>query len=264
MDLLFKLNGVELSASEAKSLLQATKQESAFVIDLERHVDAKILSAPNLFALSIEKRDPSLAALASKVAFSSQQKSAPRKTLMSATKPPVLRLIKKGDLIQECVEKPSYKTVGAAMILGFAGTEDFTALREVACHWVNDHWKDQRFPEKSQLFRGFKNDGLISGRLIPMENERGVDRSDTYYVSPCYLSVTAGLKMLQDYGFVTTEVRWSVGSRKAEPDQRANSTRRKYYVFKLTEAGKQVKEQWGDLEKFVSKFWRNRVSQKTA
>lgn len=264
MDLLFKLNGVELSDSEAKSLLKATQQDNAFVIDLEQHVDAKILNAPNLFALSIEKRDPSLAALASKLAFSSEHKGASRKKVLAATKPPVLRLIKRGDIIQECVEKPSYKTVGAAMILGFANTEEFTALREVACHWVNGHWKDQKFPEKSQLFKGFKNDGLNTGRLIPMENERGVERTETYYVSPSYLSVTAGLKMLQDYGFVTTEVRWSVGARKAEPDQRASSTRRKYYVFKLTEAGKQVKDQWGDLESFVSNFWRNRVSQRTA
>ena len=66
MDFAFKLKGLELTATEAKSLLNAADQKTAFVIDLEQHVDAKILSAPDLFALSIEKKDPTLAALASR------------------------------------------------------------------------------------------------------------------------------------------------------------------------------------------------------
>ncbi len=265
MNFLFKLNGLELTNTEANSLLQIANNKDAFVVDLGRHIDAKVLNAPDLFALSIEKKDPTLAALASKIAFSNLETKRPAKKIESTVaKPTVLRLVKRDDFIQEALEHPSYKTVGAAMLLSFVSGKDFTAIRETALHFVNRFWSDEKFPEKSLIFKGFKNDGLDGGRLIPVENEHGLARTETYYVSPVYLAITAGLKMLQQHGFVTTEIRWSYGSRKASPDTRAESTRRKYFVFRLTEAGMQVKSEWGDIDRFVSNFWRNRINQSAA
>ena len=264
MDFAFKLKGLELSATEAKSLLSAADQKTAFVIDLEQHVDAKILSAPNLFALSIEKKDPTLAALASRLAFSKPESKPVKKAQLSVKTPPVLRLIKKSDLIQECLEHPTYKTVGAAMILGKVDSNEFRALRDIACHWVNQYWNDEKYPDKSLLFKGFKNDPKDVRRLVPIEKEHNVLRSETYYVCPTYLAITAGLKLLQQYGFVTTEIRWSLGARKAVSDPRAQSTRRKYFVLKLTDAGMQIKQEWGDIERYISNFWRTRVSEKSA
>lgn len=267
MDFAFKLKGLELTATEAKSLLDAADQKASFVIDLEQHVDARILSAPDLFALSIEKKDPTLAALASRLAFSKPEIKAIKKPQLAVKTPSVLRLIKKvekTDLIQECLEHPSYKTVGAAMILAAIDNKEFRALRDVACHWVNTYWNDEKYPEKSLLFKGFKNDPQNIRKLLPIENKQGFVRSDTYYVSPTYLSVTAGLKLLQQHGLVTTEIRWSLGSRRDVSDPRAKSTRRKYFVFKLTEAGMQIKDEWGDTEFYISNFWRTRVSEKSA
>ena len=276
MDLLFKLNGVDLTDAEAKQLLSTSNKTTPITINLEHHLDAQVMNAQELFALSVEKQDAALASLAWKVASektgatttkAAVVKARPAKAIRkipSTKKPTLLRLIKKADFIQECVEHPSYRTVGAAMILAQANTETMLALREVGSHWANEFWKDEKFPESSLLFKGFKNDPLDSRSLVPMERESGVSRNETYWVSPTYLSVTTGLKMMQEYGLVTTEVRWSKGARKPEADQRSLSTTRKYYVFKLTAAGKQLKDEWGDVEKFVRKFWHSRKQQKAA
>jgi len=70
MNLQFALGDTVLDKSEVSSLLTATGQDTTFHIDIAKHIDVKTLDAQKLFTLSVEKKDPALAALASKLAIS--------------------------------------------------------------------------------------------------------------------------------------------------------------------------------------------------
>ena len=70
MNVKFQIAGIDLKESEAKTLLTLDNQTSTLSVDLVDHLDTDLLDFKNLFKLSIEKKNPDLAALAAKLAIS--------------------------------------------------------------------------------------------------------------------------------------------------------------------------------------------------
>ncbi len=268
MDFQFNLRGTALEHREASALLQAStpKTKQPFSIDLEKLIDVKILDANKLFSMSVEQQNPVLASLAVKLAIENKKtpttklavaskKKATTKIVATPVKTPPKKAAKTtDDIIDYLLMHPSYRCCGAAMLLLRGNTKDWQAIRDVAISVVNEAADDLKLPLSSPLYKGFTLDAETD-TLIPIESNQATRRCDTYYVSPMYISLRAGLMFCIEHNLVSISENWTIGSRNEEYNEKSGHLKRRYYLYKLTELGEKLCSSWSDMDKYIYNYY---------
>ena len=73
-----------------------------------------------------------------------------------------------------------------------------------------------------------------------------------------YGALRDGTAFLKQTGFVKVEDSVEYGSADKKLTGTENHLQRKVYRLELTEAGSVLADTWGDLDKFILKFWNTR------
>ena len=84
MKVSFKLGDTSLDTAEATALFSATDVTPDITIDILDHIDPTIIDAKKLFSLSVERKNPTLAALAAKFAIEGISRPTKRKRVTEA------------------------------------------------------------------------------------------------------------------------------------------------------------------------------------
>lgn len=259
MNFQFRLGGVPLETSEAAALLNMSNGSSkAPVIDLETLIGHDALDAGKLFEMAVSKQDQSLASLAWKISIQQQNKTTTKKP-----ETPKLKVVRTAhsDLedLEEIIEylnnSSSYSAMGVAMLLRAASRKEWITLRATAIQFANQMWSSsltkKGFAMNSKMFRGFE---FTNGSLSPVDLSSGVERRNTFHVSPMYIALREGLIYCKQQNLVEQEKCVSVGAPYAtKKSPQADSTRRIYYRIKASERGKELTSMWADLDRYIEK-----------
>ena len=254
MQVKFEIAGIQLKESEAKTLLSIGTEAPTVTVDLMDHVDAKLLDSSKLFNLSIEKKHPELASLAAKLAIASpsipQKKQVRNRHTISKL---AVKKISLDEALDQLCNYRSLKNVGAAMIVDSLVGGKCLTIREIAVKQVNALW-NQDVDVQSEIFSGFKR---VQGEFKPFvaKPQKGLI---TYHSSPVYGALRDGTAFLKQTGFVKVEDSVEYGSADKKLTGTENHLQRKVYRLELTEAGSVLADTWGDLDKFILKFWNTR------
>lgn len=262
MNLQFALGETILDKSEVSSLLSATGQAPVFHIDIAKHIDVKTIDAQKLFSLSVEKRDPALAALASKLAINGfKAKRNYRHTEKQKIIKTLVDPVNADVLLEKLATDNCLKSLGAAMIIdSLYSADSVMTLREIATMQVNKLARDNRVSRNSDLFRGFSETNFYVWEPVTSTK---VNRSERYHASPTYTSLRDGLAYLTKVGAVEVEETTSFGGRNVDSPS-ASVLQRKVYEIKLTEEGGKLANMWGDVETYIVQSWNKRVLDKLA
>lgn len=259
MNFQFRLGGVPLETSEAAALLNMSSGSSKPpVIDLETLIGHDALDAGKLFEMAVSKQDQNLASLAWKVSVQQQNKTATKRI-----ETPKLKVVKdvRSDLkdLESIIEyvnsSSSYSAMGVAMLLKATSKKEWVTLRSTAIQFANQMWSaslsKKGFAMNSKMFRGFE---FTNGSLSPVDLSSGVERRNTFHVSPMYISLREGLIYCKQQDLVEQERCVSVGAPYAvNKAPQADSTRRIYYRIKASERGRELISMWADLDRYIEK-----------
>lgn len=259
MNFQFRLGGMPLETSEAMALLTMNSGSSKPpVIDLETLVGHVALDAGKLFEMAVSKQDQNLAALAWKVSVQQQNKTTSKKS-----QTPKLKVIKSvhsdvkdlESIIEHLNNSSSYNALGVAMLLRAASKKEWITLRATAIQFANQMWSNsltkKGFATNSKMFRGFE---FTNGSLNPVDVSSGVERRNTFHVSPMYIALREGLLYCKQQNLVEQEKCVSIGAPYASnKSPQADSTRRIYYRIKASERGKELTSLWADLDRYIEK-----------
>jgi hypothetical protein len=146
--------------------------------------------------------------------------------------------------------------VGAAMILDyFSEFNDWNTLRKIAIFYVNDiDASNNKVPHDSILYKGFTWSEEL-GNFDPVVLRAGVDRKDTFHVSPMYLSLREGMNWCMKNGLVEQKSQMSYGSLDGAS---GNTMQRVYYNLRLTKRGQDVSLLWADSNEYILNFFASR------
>jgi len=264
MNLQFALGDTVLDKSEVSSLLTATGQDTTFHIDIAKHIDVKTLDAQKLFTLSVEKKDPALAALASKLAISGfKAKRSYKRSEANVISSTTVIPIEPEQLLEKLVTDKSLKNLGAAMILDalYEGPDPELTLRQIATTQVNKLGTGSQVSRMSDVFRGFKQKNNFYG-WEPVTSTK-VERSQRYHASPVYTALRDGLAMLTKFGMVNVRETVSFGGQSVD-NPSAAVLQRKVYEISLTPDGRELADMWGDVESYIAHGWNKRMLAKLA
>ena len=255
MQVKFEIAGIQLKESEAKTLLSIGNEMPTVTVDLMDHVDSKLLDSSKLFNLSIEKKHPELASLAAKLAITTPE--LPKKKKQPRNRHTISQLSVKKISLDEALDQlcnyRSLKNVGAAMVINSLVNGKCMTIREIAVQQVNALW-NQDVDVQSEIFSGFKR---VQGEFKPFvtKPQKGLL---TYHSSPVYGALRDGTAFLKQTGFVKVEESIEYGSADKKLTGTENHLQRRVYRLELTEAGDVLADTWGDLDKFILKFWNTR------
>lgn len=247
----YTLKGNTLTTDEAAALIEASSA-TPIKIELSSLLNLRKVDSAKLFKLSVEKKLPELASLAWKISVSDTSKT----TAKAPTASTEILTVQKapGKLLEQLHEVNGLWAVGAAMILNAAGDGSWWTIRQVAYYWANR--LDYDLPKNSVLFQGFER---TNGRLEPREFRVGVDRRQTFHVSPTYISLRDALKWLTANDLVERTKHVSHGSEDAGNSASIQAMSRVYYAFRLTERGKEMEGMWGDSMDFIRRAFQERL-----
>lgn len=259
MNFQFLLQGTPIEKEEAAALFKATRssKDDCYPIDLEKVIDMKVIDSKKLFELAVEKKIPDLASLAFKVSLASNgSNSAPRRRSANrnARRMSKVRSSAPEEIIDLLNRTSSYWATGAASILLETSSTEWCTLREIAVSIVNTLDKQARIPRNSVLFRGFIQ---TENGWEPQDISDGVQRKDTYPVSPVYIGLREGLIWCVKNNLVEQKSLMSVS-----PTQEGNkgTMSRIFYKIKATESANEVVALWADLPNYIESFYRARRS----
>jgi hypothetical protein len=244
----YTLKGKDLTKDEAVALAEATSN-SPIKIELASVLNLRKVDSAKLFKLSIEKKSPELANLAWKISVS-DAKEAP---IATAKQIEVLSIQRPADQLLESLHKSNgLWAVGAAMILSATSNGSWWTLRQVATYWVNN----LEVSPKSILFQGFE---LVNGAWEPKDFRAGVNRRETFHVSPVYIALRDALQWLIKNDLVERRSNISHGSRDANQTPQVKAMLRPFYSMQLNERGKEMIELWGDADQFIFNSFKTRL-----
>jgi hypothetical protein len=255
----FQIGDLTLDKTEANTLLQAAEIDSTIKIDLSKHIDARYIDSQKLFTLSVERKNPALAALAAKLAIEGVQPSSKRiyrktgeKKISSLEVDPM----DPTEVLHTLLSTPSLKHVGAAMILHALQETNNQTIREMAIFEVNHlrQWWLLKNPN-SDILRGFK---LVNDEYVPIYKTASVDRAECFHASPIYTSLRDGLSFLVKSGLVLMNEEIEFGSNDRELKGTQSHLRRKVYKCSLSGRGRETAEIWADPMTYIARFWNNR------
>ena len=259
MHVKFQIAGIDLKESEAKTLLTLDNQTPTLSVDLIDHLDTDLLDFKNLFKLSIEKKNPDLAALAAKLAISHPEIKIKSKSREKSPRASMATLqvdkISLESALDTLLTARNGRTAGAAMLLSHLMPVQVATMRDVAVTMVNTFAR-RKVDSKSDLFNGFAR---FKGKYHPIvaKPKRGVK---TYHTSNVYQTLRDGCSFLVQGGFVELEEQISYGSEDKKLTGVQKHLRRKVYQMKLTESGRVLADTWADADEFITNYWNNRVS----
>lgn len=257
----FTYHNTLLDNEEVSALLSASKpdSETPFTIDLKKCINLKVLDPMSLFQQSVKSKNPALATLAAKLAIN----EAPPKTVR---KPKSISKVlfstpkeNADTLIHNLVSSPSYKTVGAALLLLHGSSSEFKTLREVAVDFANEMYNSKTVFANSLLFKGFKLD-KATGKLVPQEYASNIKRKETFHVSPLYLSLRGGMLLCKAANIIVTKSAYSIGSYRNPVDEKSKHLQRKYYTYSVLPRGEEIRDQWSDMHDFVINYFAQRAN----
>jgi len=245
----FLLNGTPLDAGEAATLIKTVKNSrTAPTIELSKVFDTSKLDSKALFEMAVDKGSQELASLAWKISVGKPAKK------MKAGRPAAQKTVWEGPeaLIEELHKSRSYWAVGAAMILDyFSEINDWSTLRKIAIFYINDIDASDKVPHDSVLYKGFTWSEELD-MYDPLALRTGIDRKNTFYVSPMYLSLREGMNWCMKNGLVEQKSQVSYGSL----DGTSGPTmQRVYYNLRLTKRGQDVSQLWADSNEYILNFF---------
>lgn len=255
----FSFHGLSLNTEEAETLLCASSpRPEPYNIDLGKAIDLKISAPAELFKQSIADKNPHLAALAAKLAIHAEQKPEVKKIKKSTLAAPIKAAVLPDDFIYSLVSKPSYKSVGTALVLLRGDATNFKSLREIAIAFVNEMYADKKVPKNSVLFRGFVLDKQTN-KLIPQDYTAGVSRNESFHVCPLYISLREGLITCKAKSLIETRAEFSTGSHKELASEKSKHLQRKFFLYSLLPAGINIRSTWHDMDEFVVNYFAKKV-----
>ncbi len=249
----FLLNGTPLEQGEAATLIKTVRNSrSTPTIELSEVFDISKLDSKALFEIAVTMGSQELASLAWKISVGKPAKK------MKAGRPAIQKTVWEGPeaLIDELHKSQSYWAVGAAMILNyFSEFNDWNTLRKIAIFYVNDiDALNNKVPHDSILYKGFTWSEEL-GMFDPVVLRAGVDRKDTFHVSPMYLSLREGMNWCMKNGLVEQKSQMSYGSLDGAS---GNTMQRVYYNLRLTKRGQDVSLLWADSNEYILNFFASR------
>jgi hypothetical protein len=249
----FLLNGTPLEQGEAATLIKTVRNSrSTPTIELSEVFDISKLDSKALFEIAVTMGSQELASLAWKISVGKPVKK------MKAGRPATQKTVWEGPeaLIEELHKSQSYWAVGAAMILDyFSEFNDWNTLRKIAIFYVNDiDASNNKVPHDSILYKGFTWSEEL-GNFDPVVLRAGVDRKDTFHVSPMYLSLREGMNWCMKNGLVEQKSQMSYGSLDGAS---GNTMQRVYYNLRLTKRGQDVSLLWADSNEYILNFFASR------
>jgi hypothetical protein len=249
----FLLNGTPLEQGEAATLIKTVRNSrSTPTIELSEVFDISKLDSKALFEIAVTMGSQELASLAWKISVGKPVKK------MKAGRPATQKTVWEGPeaLIEELHKSQSYWAVGAAMILDyFSEFNDWNTLRKIAIFYVNDiDASNNKVPHDSILYKGFTWSEEL-GNFEPVVLRAGVDRKDTFHVSPMYLSLREGMNWCMKNGLVEQKSQMSYGSLDGAS---GNTMQRVYYNLRLTKRGQDVSLLWADSNEYILNFFASR------
>lgn len=249
----FLLNGTPLEQGEAATLIKTVRNSrSTPTIELSEVFDISKLDSKALFEIAVTMGSQELASLAWKISVGKPAKK------MKAGRPATQKTVWEGPeaLIEELHKSQSYWAVGAAMILNyFSEFNDWNTLRKIAIFYVNDiDALNNKVPHDSILYKGFTWSEEL-GMFDPVVLRAGVDRKDTFHVSPMYLSLREGMNWCMKNGLVEQKSQMSYGSLDGAS---GNTMQRVYYNLRLTKRGQDVSLLWADSNEYILNFFASR------
>jgi hypothetical protein len=248
----FLLNGTPLEQGEAATLIKTVRNSrSTPTIELSEVFDISKLDSKALFEIAVTMGSQELASLAWKISVGKPAKK------MKAGRPATQKTVWEGPeaLIEELHKSQSYWAVGAAMILDyFSEFNDWNTLRKIAIFYVNDiDASNNKVPHDSILYKGFTWSEEL-GNFEPVVLRAGVDRKDTFHVSPMYLSLREGMNWCMKNGLVEQKSQMSYGSL----DGASGNTMQRVYYNRLTKRGQDVSLLWADSNEYILNFFASR------
>jgi hypothetical protein len=249
----FLLNGTPLEQGEAATLIKTVRNSrSTPTIELSEVFDISKLDSKALFEIAVTMGSQELASLAWKISVGKPTKK------LKAGRPAAQKTVWEGPeaLIEELHKSQSYWAVGAAMILDyFSEFNDWNTLRKIAIFYVNDiDASNNKVPHDSILYKGFTWSEEL-GNFDPVVLRAGVDRKDTFHVSPMYLSLREGMNWCMKNGLVEQKSQMSYGSLDGAS---GNTMQRVYYNLRLTKRGQDVSLLWADSNEYILNFFASR------
>jgi len=257
MNFQFLLQGTPIEKEEAAALFKATQSAKTdyYPIDLEKVIDLKVIDSKKLFDLAVEKKIPDLASLAFKVSLatnSNASKPRVRNPNRIARRTARVRGSSSEEIIELLNQTSSYWATGAASILLETSSTEWCTLREIAINIVNMLDRQTRMPKNSVLYRGFTQ---TDEGWEPLDFSYGVERKNTFHVSPVYIGLREGLLWCVKNGLVEQKSLMSV-----TPTNESNkgTMSRIFYKIKATENANSIVGLWADLPNYIESFYRAR------
>lgn len=258
MKVQFQLGEVALEKNEAHTIHEISGADEVLTVDLFDHIDTSQINTDALFTMSIEKRDPALAALAAKLAITGVKFSKKRAYNKNGAKTIAqVETVKTDpfDALGQILNSNTLRSVGAAMILNSLADGERRSLREIAEDVVN-HMHDYGFlntEESPGFFKGFyqKRKGWFAN----------IDRqspNQTYHTSPMYTAMREGLSFLKSVGLVDLEEDMSFGALNKKLSGSQTHLRRRVYTVALNDAGVSLMDTWADSDAYIANFWTTR------
>lgn len=252
MILQFTFNGNKLTAEEANSILSATDSSNEIKVEIQSLIKKKI-NHQKIFDLAVEQKNPALAALAAKIAITTEAPQERKVIELYRDDKNLLDRDQIRGLARQYKQRPSYKTVGVATLLMMA-TDEPRTIRSVCCEMVRTFFNDSSFPVDSSVFRGYEFSP--EGEAFPNVSNEKYHRNEQYYTSPSYLSTCEGFRELKAKNLISVRTKWSHMADKT----RSGVSSRKYYEYELTRTGQMLLEAWPGIEMFVRDYWAQRSS----
>jgi len=252
----FLFNGTPLEANEAAVLVKSINSGRIKpTIELSDVFDMSSVDSKALFDMAVDKGSHELASLAWKISVA---KPARKTHAKRPGRPVAAPTVWEGPeaLIEELHKSQSYWSIGAAMLMNYFGaSEDWSTLRKIGIHFVNTIGSTKGMPDNSVLYKGFTwNDESMA--FEPLDYRAGIDRKQTFHVSPMYLALREGLGWCVRHGLVEQKSQISYGSK--DQDQDSATMRRVYYSVRLTKRGHDVIKLWADSYSFIESFFMKR------
>lgn len=265
----FLLQSTPIEHSEAVALMEVAQPNRAkpFEIDLEKVINFSSIDSKQLFEMAVKHENPNLASLAFKMSV--------RHKDLTTTTPTVARpqrttkakeTIAKAtvdELIAKLHDSHGYWATGAALLIASTRQSEWTTLKDVAVKYVNHAWTETDMPIKSVVFKGFKPTGRDANgdwdSFEPLELQPGVERKDTFHVSPIYIGLREGLGWCRRNNLIEQKSGISVGPVRSNASERSEKMQRVYYKIRATEKGERMKAMWADVDDYIFNFFKSRL-----
>lgn len=268
MNIQFSVAGTPLDSSEALALLNVAAKAgtNSNTIELTDLIDVSSLDANQLFQTAVATENSTLASLAWKISVGKwKQPTTGSGANGNESKPaPKLSIVKPrgfekdlGSIIEHLNKSSSYSSLGAAIILQQAASVEWSTIRETAIKFVNTMWRAKPETRGCKMYRGFS---LVNGELTPIDFNSGVERKQTFHVSPAYIALREGLLFCTNNGLVQTKRAISIGNYMETKQRNTEQMRRIYYRFKATQRGQDLIEMWADMDRYIDKGFASQLA----